>query len=323
LRPRPTPNALVESLAANQQVPSPASELSPRSKPRVEDLSKLHSPVTDLFPALSGAELSRFALASHQIEFFDEFGYLAPVRLLDEHQVEVLRAEVDALSRSDHPGHHLFYEYHSNESTDPARILFHALGGWRISPALHDLLWHPGFTVPAAQLLRGAVRFWHDQLFCKPARDGACVAWHQDYSYWTRTRPMAHLSCFIALDDTTRANGCLEYVPKSHRWELLPITGLAGGLNAIEDLLDNEQKSQFKPVAIELKRGEASFHHPLMVHGSRENTTAWPRRAAVINVFRDGVISASDDPPLEGVPAVPAGSRMDGRFFPLLFDPAT
>ena len=37
------------------------------------------------------------------------------------------------------PGHELFYEYHSNESIDPARVLFHALGGWRIAPAFHDL----------------------------------------------------------------------------------------------------------------------------------------------------------------------------------------
>jgi ectoine hydroxylase-related dioxygenase (phytanoyl-CoA dioxygenase family) len=312
---------MIEDFPA-QTNPTPDAEPD-RTPAGIEDLSEKHAPITTLFPNPVPTDRLRFALTDYQLGFFEDYGYLAPIKLLDEHQVEVLRAEVDALSKPDHPGHHLFYEYHSNESTDPERVLFHALGGWRISPPLHDLLWHPAFTVPAAQILRGAVRFWHDQLFCKPARDGASVAWHQDYSYWTRTRPMAHLSCFIALDDATRENGCLEYVPGSHRWDLLPITGLAGNLNAIEGVLDDERKSQFKPVAIELKRGEASFHHPLMVHGSRENTTARPRRAAVINVFRDGVCSASNDPPLEGVPAVPAGARMKGRFFPLLFDPAT
>ena len=55
----------------------------------------------------------------------------------------------------------------------------------------------------ASQLLGGAVRFWHDQLFCKPAKHGGVVAWHQDYSYWTRTKPMAHLTCWIGLDDST------------------------------------------------------------------------------------------------------------------------
>jgi hypothetical protein len=65
----------------------------------------------------------------------------------------------------------------------------------------------------------------------------------------------------------------------------------------------------------------ATFHHPLMVHGSFENDTDRPRRAAVINVFRDGVRSASNEPLLEGVPPIPAGQPMGGRFFPRLFDP--
>jgi ectoine hydroxylase-related dioxygenase (phytanoyl-CoA dioxygenase family) len=175
--------------------------------------------------------------------------------------------------------------------------------------------------MPAAQLLEGPVRFWHDQIFSKPAHHGGIVAWHQDYSYWTRTQPMQHLSCWIGLDDSTRENGCVHYVPGSHRWNLLPITGLVNDMKAIESVLTSQQQSDFKPVPIELKKGEASFHHPLMVHGSFSNTTDRPRRAAVINVFRDGVLSASDSPPLEGVPTIPAGEEMQGQFFPLLFDP--
>jgi len=51
-------------------------------------------------------------------------------------------------------------------------------------------------------------------------------------------------------------------------------------------VLTEEQRAQFKPQAIELRKGEASFHHPLMIHGSYENRTTRPRRATVINVFR-------------------------------------
>ena len=85
--------------------------------------------------------------------------------------------------------------------------------------------------------------------------------------------------------------------------------------------LSPEQQAAFKPVAIELKRGECAFHHPLMVHGSYENRTDGPRRATVINAFRDGVHSASNEPLLAGVPPVPAGEKMEGKFFPLLYDP--
>ncbi len=163
------------------------------------------------------------------------------------------------------------------------------------------------------------MRFWHDQLFCKPARHGGVVAWHQDYSYWTRTTPLAHLTCWAGLDDSTRENGCVHYVPGSHRWPDLPVTGLTGEMGAIESVLTEEQKRQFVPVAAELKAGEASFHHPRTIHGSYSNDSTKPRRATVINVFRDGVRSASDDSPLEGVPPVRKGEKMEGQFFPLLF----
>src|SRR5438128_10257343 len=133
---------------------------------------------------------------------------------------------------------------------------------------------------------------------------------------------MAHLSCWIGLDNSTLENGCVHYVPGSHRLSLLPITGLANDMQGIKEVLTDEQKNHFKPVPIELKKGECSFHHPLMVHGSYENKSNRPRRGAVINVLRDGVCSASNDPLLEGVPMIPVGEKMDGQFFPLLFDPS-
>ncbi len=270
----------------------------------------------------SGQERARFRLAREQVEHYRQYGYLAGIRMLTPEQVDLLCEQLDELMDPAHPLRELFYEYNSNESKDPARVLFHALGAWRIATGFHDLLWNPAFTVPAFQLLEGPVRFWHDQLFCKPPRHGGVVAWHQDYSYWTRTQPMAHLSCWIALDDSTRDNGCVHYVPGSHLWNLLPVTGLAGDMKAIEDVLSKEQKSKFQPIAIELRKGEASFHHPLTVHGSYENDTDRPRRGAVINVFRDGVVSASNEPLLEGVPVIAQGGKIEGRFFPLLLDRA-
>ena len=282
------------------------------------DLSDFSSPVSSEF-FLPDEDRNSFRLTEGQLEHFHQHGYVSGVRVLSEEQIELLRGDLATLFEPQHDGRELWHEYHSNESTDPDRVLFHALGAWRIAASFHDLLWHPGFTVPAEQLLDGAVRFWHDQLFCKPARHGGIVAWHQDYSYWTRTKPMAHLTCWIGLDDATRDNGCLQYIPGSHKWDLLPITGLAGDMNAIEEVLNEEQWEQFqKPVAIELKAGEASFHHPLMVHGSRENSTDQPRRAAVINAFRDGVRSATEQPLLEGAPVVPSGEKLAGKFFPLL-----
>ena len=283
------------------------------------DLSRKHELLSDLFTwPQSAEEWEPYRLSDSQVAFYHEHGYLSGVRLLTETQVDALLGELPSLMDPAAPGHELFHEFHSNESADPSRTLFHALGAWRIARGFHDLLWNPAFLMPASQLLGGAVRFWHDQLFCKPAHHGGVVAWHQDYSYWTRTQPMAHLTCWTGLDDSTADNGCLHYIPGSHRWPLLPITGLAGDMEEIKTVLTDEQKQEFEPVAIELKRGECSFHHPLMVHGSFENLTQHQRRAVVLNVFRDGVKSASDESLLKGVPPIPNGSIMDGQSFPLL-----
>ncbi len=288
----------------------------------VEDLSVHHRPVGALFPLPeTRQQWACYRLSDEQVTFYRREGYLPGIRILTDAQVDALREELEGLFDPKHPGHGLFYEYHSNESKEPNTVLFHALGAWRIGPGFHDLLWNPAFTVAASQLLGGAVRFWHDQLFCKPPHHGGVVAWHQDYSYWIRTQPMGHLTCWIGLDDATTDNGCVHYVPGSHRWPLLPITGLAGGMEAIHTVLTEEQKAQFKPVPAELKKGYATFHHPLMVHGSYGNNTDRPRRAAVVNAFLDGTRSASDHPLLHGVPPVPSGQRMDGQFFPLLLDP--
>jgi len=281
-----------------------------------DDLSHKSDPISRLFD--SGVAGEDLLLSDEQLRFFDENGYLAGIRILTDDQVDILRSELAVLMAPEQSENPLFYEYHLNESTDPSQVLFHALGAWRVSIPFHDLLFDRRFTVPASQLLGGRVRFWHDQFFVKPAHDGGIVAWHQDYSYWTRTKPIAHLTCWIGLDDSNRENGCVHYVPGSHKWDLLPRGSLADDMDAVRERITAEQKQQFKPIAIELKAGEASFHHPMMVHGSFENRTDQARRATVINVFRDGVVSDSDKPLLAGVPVIPRGAKIEGRFFPLL-----
>ena len=288
------------------------------------DLAGIHGLIGDLFPDLpAGDAWEQYRLSDDQLRFYDTHGYLSGIRILDEGQIDALRSELEALMDPDHPGHDLFYEFHTNESPDPDRILFHSLGHWRITPGFHDVLWNPRFAVPACQLLGvKAVRFWHDQLFCKPARHGGVVAWHQDYSYWTRTTPLQHLTCWVGLDDATRDNGCLQYIPGSHRWDLLEKIELAGDMDSLQALLNPEQTAQYRNrVAIEMPAGYGTFHHPKMVHGSYENRSDRPRRAFVLNVFADGTRSATDEPLLSGIPTVPRGEKLDGTFFPLLYSP--
>ena len=246
------------------------------------------------------------------------------IKVLNAEQINALSEQLHEMVDPEHEGNEFFYEYHSNESEDPETAIFHALGAWRVRPAFHDVLWNPAFTMAAYQLLGINFRLFHDQLFSKPARHGGVVAWHQDFSYWTWTAPMSHLSCWIGLDDVDKENGCMYYIPNSHRWGLLEKESLTGDMDAIREKLTEAQVADFdKKVPVEMEAGEASFHHPLLMHGSYENNSERGRRATINNVFSDGVTSNREDdgsnaPGADNYPRITKGDKMGGTYYPLL-----
>lgn len=101
--------------------------------------------------------------------------------MLNERQVERLRADLAEIMDPAHPKHRLWHEYNENEAPkESGMALFHSLGAWRIAASFHDVLFHPAYLVPAMQLMgKERVRLWHDQIFSKPPRNGSIVAWHQ------------------------------------------------------------------------------------------------------------------------------------------------
>ncbi|XP_071957621.1 probable alpha-ketoglutarate-dependent hypophosphite dioxygenase [Antedon mediterranea] len=300
--------------------------------PTTKDWSTVEKPSGGLF-AKDTSNWDDFQLPEDRVKEFWEKGYLTNVPVLTSEQCDqILTVYQQLADESDQfPGYDLLYEFHSNQSGDPDNVLMHCLGHWRINQLFHDLVFLPNIAVPSSKLLNPtedrSVRLWHDQLFAKPPHHGGVVAWHQDYSYWTRTKPMMHLTVHIALDEQTLDNGALHYVPGSHKWrkdgEPLPITDLNfKDMESIQTVLTEEEKALFKPVPSLLKKGEASFHHPLMVHGSYGNRSEFPRRACVVNYVADGVISDSNDPILQKTPVVPKGEKLSGQFYPLVYDPS-
>ncbi len=112
----------------------------------LRDLSKDHGLVSDFFKwPQSPKEWEQYKLSDEQISFFHENGYLSNIKLLEEWQVDHLKAELAEIQDPKHPAHDFFYEFHSNESVDPNKVIFHSLGHWRITPGFHDVNWNPAF----------------------------------------------------------------------------------------------------------------------------------------------------------------------------------
>jgi hypothetical protein len=94
-------------------------------------------------------------------------------------------------------------------------ILRHNL--WREVPAFHAVLAQGGLARQAADLLgAAAVTLFQDNLIWKTPGTETGVQWHQDYAYWPLSAP-AGVTLWLALDDADEANGCLHYIPGTHR----------------------------------------------------------------------------------------------------------
>ena len=258
-------------------------------------------------------------LTDAQVAAFARDGFLGPVDILSAAEVAQVRAAVaEVIARLPELSDRL-YEVEHAYSDRPDAVVCHFLGGWLVHPVLRELVFQPRCVALAAQLLGApTVRFWHDQVFAKPPRHPGVVPWHQDYSYWTRTAPACHLTINVMLDDADEQNGCVQFVPGSHRWGLLPKLPFDAPLEAIRAHLP--AGAAWRPVAVPVRAGQATIHHSHTLHGSDQNRSDRWRRAAVLNYMAGHVRVADGSAPLlRGVPALPAGAVVEGEHFPLVW----
>jgi len=279
------------------------------------------SPITGAFPS-AAAGLQRYELSEEDRLRFEEEGFLSPLRVLSHEQVEELRDRLQQIGDRLDELDDLLYEVEDAWCERPHEVVLHFLGAWRVDEWFHDLIFHPGVTVPLAQLLGvERLRFWHDQVFWKPPLHPGVVPWHQDWSYWQRTTPENHITMHIALDDTDDENGCLHFVPGSHRWDPLPAASFGGDMDQALAHLDDTQRAAFQPVGVHLKAGEASIHHSSTVHGSYANRSNQPRRSVVLNFMGPDTRCADPNVPiLKGCPLFDAGALIEGELFPIALD---
>ena len=128
------------------------------------------------------------------------------------------------------------------------------------------------------------LKIYGDQLFMKPPRHGSRKGYHQDSHSWIYIKPYDLVSCWVAMDDATTENGCLWVLPGSHKW------GLVGSERAAEiETLTKEGRlgeQDLEEIPVELKAGDCSFHHSLLLHSSYSNKSDRRRRGYATHYMR-------------------------------------
>lgn len=128
------------------------------------------------------------------------------------------------------------------------------------------------------QLIGPDIILWGCQSFCKPAGDGMEVPWHQDGRYWP-IRPLATCTVWVALDDSNTENGCMRYIPGTHRGGHVYMHRKDDRPDLALDLvLEKGEADIARARDVVLEAGQFSMHDIFLVHGSNPNRS--PRRRA-------------------------------------------
>lgn len=133
-------------------------------------------------------------------------------------------------------------------------------------------------------------------IFKNPQVGGAYTP-HQDASF-LYAEPLHLAGLWLALDDATPENGCLEFVPRSHEWPLKRRYVRTGNVNDGENLLDwtappiEVDDKEF--VKVPVKRGDLVVIHGLVVHRSASNTSDKPRWIYTFHAYDKGRSVYSD-----------------------------
>ena len=137
-------------------------------------------------------------------------------------------------------------------------------------------------------------------VFAKPAHGSKHINWHQDANYWGFD-PFELCTAWIALTDVFPENGCMRFMPGTHRQSKLPHNETFA---ADSDLTRGQEIAvdidESKTVPVILKAGQISLHHCLLAHASGPNTTDSPRIGVAVR-YLPAHVRQTEGPPMSAI----------------------
>jgi ectoine hydroxylase-related dioxygenase (phytanoyl-CoA dioxygenase family) len=197
------------------------------------------------------------------------------------------------------------------------KVLNQKVNTWRDHGGMAKFTFHPRLARMAMELSRSqGVRLFHDHALWKMPQDSKPTPWHQDFPYWPMNESGA-LSAWIPVDDVDERNGCMMFVPGSHKIGKLTGIDLANPQSIFEYISDGEHARK-SAVKVPLKKGSCTFHNALTFHYANANMSDQPRRVLAIIYMPDGTTySGAGHVCTDGL-GLQTGEPLRGGLFPLL-----
>ncbi len=158
-----------------------------------------------------------------------------------------------------------------------------------VCPYVNELV-RNSVVIDAVEAILGPdILVWGVSLFLKPSHSPGYVSWHQDLTYWGLSNDQ-EVSAWFALGPVTRDNGCMRFIPGSHKLGQIEHRDTINESNILtrgqHADLDIDESSA---VYVELEAGQVSLHHGHLLHASGPNNTGQPRIGLSVNYLSTSV----------------------------------
>ncbi len=211
-----------------------------------------------------------YELKQEQVEQFDKDGYLLVEQLFDAEEIYFLLR----VAKTDQQ-----VSQQSQERRDASNRRTKLWITGRLSDDIFSAVVHSHRIINSMeQLLRGEVYHYHHKITLKEPFVGGAWEWHQDYGYWYSNNCLFPYmaSCLIAIDPSTRENGCLQVIKGSHLMGRID-HGKTGEQTGADINRVSEALKYLELVQCEMEPGSALFFHCNLLHRSDANQSPNPR----------------------------------------------
>lgn len=221
-------------------------------------------------------------LTHEQIEFYHQHGYVAIDAIMPEAEIPVIRDIYDRLFDPTRSNAGTGLQDLSGSGQDGAQpALPQILQPAKFAPELLQTQLVANIKAIIKQLLGDEAVMVGDHAINKYPRSPAPTPWHQDEAYWDPAKEYSSLSIWVPLQPATTQNGCMHFVPDSHKLDVIPHRPIDDdprkpGLEIEPDSFDLSSA-----VACELPPGGATIHTGRTLHYTPPNGSDDFRRAYI------------------------------------------
>ncbi|MFL6128912.1 MAG: phytanoyl-CoA dioxygenase family protein [Mycobacteriales bacterium] len=239
---------------------------------------------------------------------YDRDGYVVVREFLGPDDLDRLNSEIDRFLREVVPGLPASQVFR-HEFPDGRRVV-RQIHRMNVDPFFEDYRRDPRWVALAGALLGEPVTARPPMWLNKPAGADHPTPPHQDNIAFCLTPPSG-TQIFLATEPVDLENGCLRYLPGSHRRGMRPhaFTGVRGFSLGITDFSAAEEAAE---VVVELRAGDAVAHHPVTVHRALPNRSRSRSRAAFAMTF-EGASARIDQAAMDRAEQVARDGLRTGR----------